>query len=165
MTDILGPGSNVVNATISRPPDVRVMTSADTWFQDCSSALASDGTPLTSNFLNGFLANLRAAVRGNGNLIAGGLVIPEDDSDGMLLNSILQLIQRGAPHRLIDIGTVNALSGVMTPMPPELLDGMAVQILPAHTNSGPATLTLLGTNPILTAQGNPLIGNEMVANQ
>lgn len=163
MTDILGPGSTIDAATTTRPADARVMTALDTWFADCSGPGADDGTPITADFLNGYLGLLRAAVRGNGTLLSGGLVVPEDDTDGMLLNAFLQMVQRGKMLRATDSGSVNALIASMTPAPLELLDGMAIAILPAATNTGASTLNLIGTNPIVTQQGTVLLGGEIQA--
>ena len=163
MTDIIGPGSTTPDVTTTRPADGRVMALLDTWFQDCSSSTAEDGTPIQAAWLNGVIAQLRTAIRGNGALAAGGPVITEDNSDTMLLAAILHLVQRGKMHIAIDSGSVNALIGALTPTPPELVDGMLVAIKPAVTNSGPSTLTLLGTHPIVGPDGNPIPGGVIIA--
>ncbi|VFU07946.1 protein of unknown function [Methylocella tundrae] len=162
MTDILGPGSNATNVTTTRPADSRIMASIDTWLQDCTSSTAQDGTEISAEFLNGVLANLRVLARGNGPQISGGPVVPEDNSDLMLLNAALHLIQRGKMHVATDAGGVNALVAQLSPVPPELVDGMLIVMRPAIANTGPTTFTAAGvTNQVATATGAPLGGGEL----
>jgi hypothetical protein len=162
MTDILGPGSNASNVVTSRPGDTRLLSTIDTWLKDCTSPAASDGTAISASFLNGLLAQLRVAIRGNGQLVTGGPVIPENDSDPMLLNALLHLVQRGKMHFASDTGGVNALVAEMTPVPPELVDGMLVVMRPASRNNGASTLALNGKNPIVSASGAALGGGELL---
>ena len=84
MTTSFGPQSP--NYTTTRPAtDTNVSGVTDTWFKDCSSATAVDGTVPTASWYNMVTANLREAVRGSG--------IALDDSDNMLFNAITAIAQ------------------------------------------------------------------------
>jgi len=79
--DIIGPGSNTANVTTARPEDDAEYGVNDTWFKDCTSPEAQDGTKIKSSFLNRVAAQLRRAIRGMG--------IAEDNADDdMLLKAI-----------------------------------------------------------------------------
>jgi len=162
MTDILGPGSNTTDATTSRPADTREMGAADTYFQDCSSSSADDGTAINASFLNGVLANLRGLIRGNGNLGSGSPIVTENNGDTMLLLAVQNMIQRGKLLIASDAGSVNALVASMSVLTPaELVDGMIIVIKPVASNTGGATLTLVGTHSIITSGGAALSGGEL----
>lgn len=80
MTDLLGPAS-ALNAVTMRPTDTRIFGEDDTWFKDCSSSTANDGTRIEADFLNGILAQVRRAIVGMG--------VPIDNADDdMLLKAI-----------------------------------------------------------------------------
>lgn len=80
MTDLLGPAS-ALNAVTTRPTDTRIFGEDDTWFKDCSSSTANDGTRIEADFLNGILAQVRRAIVGMG--------VPIDNADDdMLLKAI-----------------------------------------------------------------------------
>lgn len=163
MTDILGPGSNTFGVATSRPADGRVMGASDTYHQDCSTALANDGTPILAAVLNDLLDQDRNVIRGNGALAAGGPVVAEDNSAAMMLNAILHLIQRGKMHLATDVGAANVLEAQMSPAPPEIVDGMLVVMRPAAANAGSSTLKVGGvTKAIVTAAGAALGGGELV---
>ncbi|GGG48174.1 hypothetical protein [Chelatococcus composti] len=81
MTDLLGPAS-ALNAVTTRPTDTRIFGEDDTWFKDCSSSTANDGTRIEADFLNGILAQLRAAIVGMG--------IPIDNADDQMLLKAIQ---------------------------------------------------------------------------
>lgn len=79
--DIIGPGSNTPNVTTSRPPNDATFGAQDTWFKDCTSPDAQDGTKIKASILNRMIAQLRRAIRGMG--------IDEDNADDdMLLKAI-----------------------------------------------------------------------------
>lgn len=79
--DIIGPGQNTANVTTSRPEDDREFGAVDTWFKDCTSPEAQDGTAIKAAILNAAIAQLRRAIRGMG--------IEENNADDdMLLKAI-----------------------------------------------------------------------------
>jgi hypothetical protein len=161
MTDFLGPASNTPNVTTSRPSDTRLFGATDTWFKACTSASAGDGTRVQDAFLNGLIAQLRVAIRGNGDLGAGGPVVPEDNADAMLLTSILSMIQRNKPRVYTDSGTANALVSSGGIVAPELVNGMEVIVFVAFENTGAATFTHGGVTKPIVRNGAALKGGEM----
>src|SRR5262245_61186742 len=116
MSDILGP-ADAENSVTVRPGDTRTFASLDTWFEDCSSPTADDGTELQASWLNGVMAALRSLWRMNGTLADGGTkIVPEvgSDDDG-LTKSVQQLFQRGKPIYAVDTGTKNNLVVALSP--------------------------------------------------
>lgn len=71
--DLLGPG-DADNAVTVRPTRTITRGATDTWFKDCSSETADDGTEVPADFENDMLAQLRTAIRGSAVDAAG-----EDD--------------------------------------------------------------------------------------
>lgn len=163
MTDFLGPSQATPNNATARPPDGRVFGEIDTWLKDCTSPNSSDGTPVTAAMLNGILANLRALVRGNGDLGIGGPVVPEANSDLLLLTAILHLIQRRVTNIATITGTANALIASVPLVPAELIDGFEITGLPIFDNTAAGTLNFLGTRSIVLPTGGNLSGGEMKA--
>ncbi len=162
MTDILGPSSNGSFVVTSRPTDSRINTASDTWFADCTSPSAQDGTEISAGWLNKITAVLRVLTRGNGALAAGPPVITEDDADAEVLNAVLALIQRGKMHMATDVGGLNELVANISPAPPELVDGMLVVMRPVIANTGAATLKVGAiAEPIISAGGGALTGGEL----
>lgn len=98
--DLLGP-ANAANAVTVRPADARVFGTSDTFFQDCSSPSAKDGTRIMAAFLNGLLQQTRRAIRGMG-------ITENNTSDDMLLNAILA----GRDYYIIDAPTPKTVHGV-----------------------------------------------------
>jgi hypothetical protein len=156
-TDILGP-ANAPNTVTNRPAETRVFGVDDTWFQDCSSLTANDGTRVMAAWLNGIIANLRKGVRVNGNLAVGGPVVTEDNSDAMFANSIQYLIQRGQPNYADDQGTANNIVVNLSPAPKELKKGQVVVTTVKVTNSGATVLNLNGSGnqPVVRSDGSAL---------
>lgn len=162
MTDILGPGSGTSGVATARPVDDRIFGSIDTWMRDCSSDTADDGTAISAAMLNSLIANLRALARGNGALAGGGNVVAEDNSDLMLVNAVIALIQRGRMHVASDSGGANALVAVTNPVPAELVDGMVLVIRPAAPNTGATTIKWRGeTHPAINSAGDAFAGGEL----
>ncbi len=85
MTDLGGP-ANAPNSVTTMPADGRIFGSLDTYFQDCSSESAQDGTQIQAAFLNFWLNQLRNAIRGMG--------IAVNNSN---LNMLLEAIQAATP--------------------------------------------------------------------
>lgn len=82
--DLIGPAAfGAANPAVQRPPanPGNVDGAGDTWFLDCSSATARDGTQIKAGFLNFMLAQLRRAIRGMG-------VTENNTDDDMLLKAI-----------------------------------------------------------------------------
>ncbi|WP_316234958.1 MULTISPECIES: hypothetical protein [unclassified Bradyrhizobium] len=164
MNDILGP-ANAANTVTQRPAETRVFGSNDSWFQDCSSPSANDGTRVMAAWLNGIIAQLRKGVRVNGNLAAGGPVVAEDNSDAMFANAIQYLIQRNQPNYADDIGTANNLVVNLSPVPQELKKGQVVVTTVKFTNSGPTVLNLNGSGnaPVVRSDGSALAFADILA--
>ncbi|CAM5764357.1 hypothetical protein [Bosea minatitlanensis] len=83
MTDLLGPAS--LRAATVRPSDARLIGPGDTWFLDCSSPSAEDGTVVPAAWLNAMMAQLRRAIRGRG---VAELTPSDPLYDDMLLKAI-----------------------------------------------------------------------------
>jgi hypothetical protein len=113
MSDPFGPGQSVANVVTARPADTRTFGGLDTFLQDCINGVG--GTPLTAEMFNEWLANMRALMRGNGNLGTGSPVVAEDHGDTMLLRGVQQMIQRGQCTYVADVGAADAL--VCNPSP------------------------------------------------
>jgi len=79
--DILGPGQNTANVTTARPADDRTYGANDTWYKDCTSPEAQDGTAFMSSWFNRMLAQLRRAIDGMG-------IERDNADDDMLLKAI-----------------------------------------------------------------------------
>ena len=80
MATALGPQS--ANFTTTRPPRNSPVSAVDTWFQDCTSAAALDGTVFDQDFFNGLVAQLRQAVYGR------AIPIVTQGDDTLLLQAI-----------------------------------------------------------------------------
>jgi hypothetical protein len=80
MTDLLGPAS-AANSTTARPADARIFGGTDTFFKDCTSPAANDGTVVEQAYLNAMLMQIRRAIRGMS-------VAENNANDDMLLNAI-----------------------------------------------------------------------------
>lgn len=166
MVDILGPAS-APNAVTTRPSEGRSFGSLDSWFKDCSSDTADDGTDIEANWLNGMIAALRAVWRGNG-MKADGVtpVVAEVGTDDYgLLTSMSHLIQRGQARYGRDTGAANAMSAAMSPACVEYKEGMVVHVRAANTQGAGATLKLdsLPPLPIIRPDGSPLRDGDIVA--
>lgn len=162
--DLLGPAS-APNAVTSRPADTRIFAAIDTFFKDCTSPTSNDGTKLQAAFMNGALAQLRAAIRGNGNTAISSPIVTEDNTDdAMLLSAIKHLMQRGLTNYATDTGTANAIVLALSPAPAEFKNGLVVRFKKKLTNTlgSGMTLTLnaLGTKAVKRADGtNPGVGD------
>jgi hypothetical protein len=163
--DILGP-TNAPNTVTARPADTRTGFGAlDSWFKDCTSALASDGTRVMSGWLNAVTAQFRNSIRGNGTTGAGAAIVSEDNSDGMLLASFKHLIQRGQPSFAIDSGVANAIVVSTDPVPAEYKAGMRIFVKVAANNSGATTINwnALGLKNVVRRDGAALLDSDLAA--
>lgn len=83
MPDFLGP-ANAPGAVSARPTDARVFGANLTWFVDCTSPTANDGTMMQAAWLNGILAQLRDTITQSGVTI--------DNADDMLTRAVRALV-------------------------------------------------------------------------
>jgi hypothetical protein len=164
--DILGP-ANAPNSVTARPADDRLFGTNDTWFKDCTSPVANDGTKLKAAFMNSVAGMARALVRGNGNTLLGASIVAENNADdAMAWKSIQHLIQRGQPVYAVDTGGVNALAVALTPAAAEYKAGMSLRVKVAISNTSACTLNVngLGAKAISMPTGMALSGGEMQTN-
>lgn len=107
MADLLGPAAfGAARTTTERPTYTPSILNADSWFQDCTSQAARDGTEIRSALLNAFLAQLRTLFR------AGEVL--ENNADDMLLRAIRS--QRANLVAAASVGgTANAITLSFTP--------------------------------------------------
>lgn len=169
MTDILGP-TNAANSVTSRPADTRAgaFGGTDTWIKDCSSQAAQDGTALMAGWFNSIIANLRALVRGNGNLLSSAPVVAEDNADTMILRAVQQLIQRGQANYAVDVGVADALVINPTPALEEYKAGVPFLVLKTGAANATTTPTInassLGLKTIVARDGAALSPGDLPAN-
>lgn len=133
MTDIIGPSTATAGAVTVRPSDSRVFGPDDSWFKDCTSAEAADGTDLIASWFNGITAMLRVAVRGMG--ISEGTT-PD--------NFLRDAIRAGMVRMAISSGTADDL--VVAFSPPFTSFGQISFIVtsPHENTGGPMTVTVDG---------------------
>lgn len=147
--DILGP-ANAPNSVTVRPADDRTFGAADTFFKDCTSSTAADGTKIKSGWLNAMLSQFRLAIRGNGVTAVGGLPIVTEDNadDSMLLKAMQHLIQRNQTRYGDDTGSANVVVVAPTPAVKEYKKGMEIVTKIAVTNTGATTLNVSGLGAV-----------------
>jgi hypothetical protein len=159
-TDLLGPGSNTANVSLTRPADTRVFGIGDTWNKDCSSLAAQDGTAIMAGWINGVMGQLRALIRGNGQTTLGADIVPTNNAnDAMALQSVQNLIQRGQTRFAFDTGAPDALVVALTPALQEYKAGTSIKVLVAHDGTGAAANIIvngLGPRSITRKGGAPL---------
>jgi hypothetical protein len=167
MTDFLGP-ANAPNAVIIRPAETRTFTANDSWFRDCSSELADDGTDIQAAWLNDVVAKLRGVARVNGGTVADPTIkiVPENGlDDGLLIKAIQHLVQRGRPTYAVAAGTANALVVTLAPTPPEYIEGMSIRVKIAADNTDAAVMNVngLGNKSVLRGDGTPTKKGDLPA--
>ena len=142
--DVLGPAST--NAVTGRPVRTIVRGTNDTWFKDCSSPSAADGTQLGADWFNDMLAQLRTAF--------DSADIVEDNADDMLWRAMQSVGIRGA----VDTGAANAMVCAFTPPVLALSPFLALAVKAGHTNTGAVTLTsnATTTKPVKWPDGSDL---------
>jgi hypothetical protein len=149
--DLFGPTIGAAGVT-TRPTDARSFGTADTFFNDCSSATADDGTEYQAAFFNAILANWRSLARGNGQTAAAADIVTQDNTDdSLILKAVQQLIQRGVPKAAQDTGTAGHVVAAFTPAVAEHKFGLrlSVQILNTNNTNGGATDFAPNTLPAL----------------
>ncbi|MCG6204207.1 hypothetical protein LPW26_06140 [Rhodopseudomonas sp. HC1] len=159
MFDILGP-ANAEGAVTTRPDDDRTFGALDTWFEDCTSIDAGDGTDVRAAFFNGVLAVLRGLYRINGNRLDGVTPINGvEDRDNGLNRAVYNLVQRGKTNYAPDTGSTNAIVLNMWVPPIELIAGLPLRTKLANAITGAATVTIVGvgTVPLKNRDGSDLV--------
>ncbi len=166
MVDIVGP-ANAPNAVTIRPADTRTFAADDSWFKDCTSPVANDGTKLQAGFMNSVAAQFRNFIRGNGLTAALAPIVAENNADSMLLVSSQHMIQRGLTNYAIDSGTANAMVASISPTPAELKSGLIVRIKKSAVTNGPGAVTLalngFSAKPVLRMDGTALRALDLPA--
>lgn len=165
MTDLFGP-TVAAGGVTSRPAETRTHAADDTWFLDCTSEAADDGTEFQAALFNQLLGLLRNLTRGNGNTGAAAPVIPEvNNDDTIMLRAIQHLIQRNQPRWCVDTGSQNTIVGAPTPALAEYKAGMEIDVLVIADNTGPSTanFSALGAVAIKRADGGDLQSKDMRA--
>ncbi len=162
--DILGPADAAYAVTV-RPADTRTFGAVDSWFKDCTSDDADDGTDVTAAFLNGVLASLRNVWRMNGGKADNNPVVGETNDDQALVKAMQHLIQRGQVLYGVDTGAANALVVTLVPAAVEYKAGMKVRVKVAASNTGPSTINVngLGAVPIVRRDGSTLLDSDLTA--
>jgi hypothetical protein len=120
MPNTLGPGAfGAARAVTSRPSVTPDNTGPDSWFKDCSSPAARDGTELRAAFLNAMIAQFREIRRANGR--------PEDNADSMAMRAIRS--QRANFVAAAGVaGTANAVTLTFDPPFASIADLLATPI-------------------------------------
>lgn len=166
MVDILGP-ANADNAVTARPPETRAFGSLDTFFKDCTSEAANDGTEVEASFFNGLIAKLRGVWRMNGKLADNTtLIVAETDSDDLgIVKSIQQLFQRGQPTYAVDTGAANAMVVTLSPALKEYKAGVSIKVKVAANNTGATTINVngLGVRAVKNPDGTDLVADDLFA--
>lgn len=167
MSDILGPAVNTPFAVTDRPADDRIFSTLDTWFKDCSSVDADDGTDVKASFFNGVIAALRSLWRSNGKLADGvtDVIASAGSDDNGLTKAVQQLIQRAQNSYAIDTGAVNAIVVSLTPALREYKAGVKLRVKVKVTNTGPVQINVngLGLRDVKRADGAALSAGDLVA--
>jgi hypothetical protein len=146
------------NYTTTRPPaDPKASAGVDTFFKNCSSAGAKDGTFATADFFNVTLANLRYLVRTSG-------VTLDDATDTMVYDSIAQMIENGVSNYALDTGSPNALVVALPATITAYTPGMLIYVKVANTCTGPSTIRVngMGVVPILHSDQSPMGQNDLL---
>lgn len=160
MTIDLGGPASAANSVTVRPADARTFGPVDTWFKDCSSSTAQDGTAIGASQLNQPLAWLRRLIRGAG-------ITPDNTNDDM----VLQAVQSMRAAYAVDSGGVNALVVDVNTPGFSLAAGTSVKVKVGNTVTGPATIDIknltidLGTYNITRGDLSALNPFDMVQNR
>ena len=125
--DLIGPASD--QSVTTRPGRIITRGTADTWFKDCSSSDANDGTSFGADFFNDVLAQLRTAMR------SAGIVL--DNADDMLWRAMQSIGLRYAD----DTGSAGHLVATYSPVVGALYKGLAVLVGAAADCSGATDFT------------------------
>lgn len=143
---------------------------------ETQAAFAADTATLTNGFTSGLASSLKfnkvwrqssimsSVIAQYINSITGANTA-DDGTTATLLANFAQSVR--LPAYAIDTSaTVNVLAAALSPAPAALVAGMEIELKPAITNTGAATLNLngLGAYPLINYSG-ALVGGELVAGQ
>lgn len=153
MPDILGPAS--ANAVTVRPARAYPLGSTDTWFRDCSTPNAQDGTALVADFFNALLAQSRT--------LLSGASIALDNGDDMLLRAVRALGVRYASAG----GSAAAITASFSPPVLSLYDGLMLAVKLSANISGATTIAPngLSATPVRRPDGTALQADDGVDGQ
>jgi hypothetical protein len=154
MANTLGPGAfGAARAVTTRPSIIPDSTGPDTWFIDCSSPTARDGTELRAALLNAFIAQFREIRRANGR--------PEDNADSMAMRAIRS--QRANFVSAAGVaGTANAVTLTFDPAFASIADLLAtpIRFLVEQNSTAAVTISVDG----LAAQSLVFLDGTAVGN-
>lgn len=158
MANLLGPNAfGASNSSATRPANTPDDSGSDTWFKDCTSATARDGTQIKAAQLNTWLALFRSLIR-------GGSVTEANADDAMLLRAV-----RSQRMNWLTVGgTANALTLTPSPAFASLSDlvGVPLRFLTgASANTGAVTLAVSGltATAVTRADGAALAEGDLPA--
>jgi len=167
MADILGP-ADAPNSVTVRPTETRTFATLDTFFQDCTSPKAEDGTNIQAGWLNGLIPTWCAVWRMNGTLTDGTTkVVPEvGTDDNGLVAAIQQLVQRGQLTYAVDTGTKNNLVVALGPALKEYKAGVVIRVKAKFANDAATVINVngLGSRNIVRTSLSNLAANDITAN-
>lgn len=154
MANTLGPSAfGAARAVSLRPSLTPNNTGPDTWFNDCSSPSARDGTELRAAFLNAIIAQFREICRANGR--------PEDNADDMAMRAIRS--QRSNFVAAANVaGTANAVTLAFNPPFASIADLLAtpIRFLVEQNSTAAVTISVdgLATQSLVFLDGSA-VGN------
>ena len=145
--DVLGPAS--VNAVTTRPARVVTRGAAQTWFKNCTSSLAQDGTQFGADWFNDMQAQFLEAFTGTG--------ITQDGGDDMLLRAIQSVGVRYG----IDTASGAAPNNLIVSFTPPVTAMITGTLLVIKAANAPTSSCTLAANALAAAalqwgDGNPV---------
>lgn len=149
--DILGPATP--DAVTVRPSRSTTRGAADTWFKDCSSPTAEDGTEIPADILNDWLAQFRTLFDGAG--------IVEDNADDMLLRAVQSIGIRYAVDQSTVAGQIVAQ---FSPPVKALTIPLLLVVKVAHDVPGTGTTLQADTMSTQAVVRNDGFGTALAAN-
>ncbi len=157
MPDLLGPSAFACDLpAVVRPPHSPSNLGSDTWFGNCSNPATEDGTEVSAEILNAFLAQTRAAIR------AGG--VTENNADD---NMLMRAIRSQRSNFLTAGGTGNAITLAPAPFFASLADlvGVPLTFVSTAANTGAVTLSVNGmlAQPVTWPDGTALEAGDIAS--
>jgi hypothetical protein len=139
MVDLLGPNAfGASNPAATRPAATPANSGADTFFANCTTPAAEDGTEIDATWANAVLAQVRGAIR-------GGQVV-ENNSDDLMLARALRSHKMNFVSASAVGGTANAVTLAFSPAFDSLADLVSVPLrfLVEATNTAGITIAVDG---------------------
>lgn len=161
MANLLGPSAfGAARATPTRPAVTPNNSGSDTWWLDCSSPTARDGTEVRAGWLNSITALMRNVIRGGG--------VTEDNTDEMLSRAIRSQRYNYATAAAVS-GGVNAITLAFDPVFPSLgdLDGVPIRFVVEGAPNGAVTIAVDGLSalPLVDTAGTALGAGSLASGQ